>query len=291
MMRKLIPFKENLCSKYATKMISIKINNVCNCHCSFCVDRGGYKANTIDVDAISKEVISLTEYKTVIITGGEPFMNINEVQRLCEKIRSYKNRIVLNTNGSLLSAENVSRINPYIDELQISIHSPNQEENGKVFGKIIDFTTIRETLKEAQFKIVINSTFNRYVTDKEGFFKSMVNLCHYIGAKGLRLTELKKVDEQEFIEAKEFIKHPFISRPSDQLITEGCTSYFTLDGIDVSIKRLCQYAKGSKSKNFSCCFVSKEGLGNIDIDTDDTFKVIYSDGSVFNDWIFSPDSL
>lgn len=70
-MSKLIPFKDNLCSKYAEKMISIKINNRCNCHCSFCVDRGGFNAGNIDVEKIAENAIKFEEYKTVIVTGGE----------------------------------------------------------------------------------------------------------------------------------------------------------------------------------------------------------------------------
>ena len=70
---KLIPFKENLCSKFAEKMISIKINNRCNCACSFCVDRGGYNAGETNVEEIAKKAIEYDAYKTVIITGGGTF--------------------------------------------------------------------------------------------------------------------------------------------------------------------------------------------------------------------------
>lgn len=54
-MSKLIPYKENLCSKEATKMLSIKINDACNRSCSFCVDRGGRKTKDINVLKIANE--------------------------------------------------------------------------------------------------------------------------------------------------------------------------------------------------------------------------------------------
>ena len=41
-MEKIIPYSGNLCSRYAEKMISIKLTSECNAKCSFCVDRGGY---------------------------------------------------------------------------------------------------------------------------------------------------------------------------------------------------------------------------------------------------------
>lgn len=52
-MGRLIPYKDNLCSKYATKMLFIKINNVCNRHCEFCVDCGGWQGQFIDVEKIA----------------------------------------------------------------------------------------------------------------------------------------------------------------------------------------------------------------------------------------------
>jgi len=146
-MKKLIPFKENLCSKDATKMLSIKINNVCNRSCAFCVDRGGRDGSYIDVDKIAEESIALTDYATVIITGGEPFLNFSEVIELAKKLRPYKDRIVLNTNGTLLSKEKVEMLNGIIDELQVSIHHYDEDRHGKILGGKVSFENIKNSLE------------------------------------------------------------------------------------------------------------------------------------------------
>ena len=83
--------------------------------CSFCVDHGGYSAKNIDVIKIAKEAILKSDYKTVIITGGEPFLVFENVIELCKLLRPYKTRIVLNTNGSLISSEKVQALNGLID--------------------------------------------------------------------------------------------------------------------------------------------------------------------------------
>ena len=91
-MEKLIPYKNNLCSKYAEKMISIKLTSECNAKCSFCVDRGGYtpKDNcggrilVPDVDAIVESANKYKDYKTVIITGGEPLMRKEAIYCITE---------------------------------------------------------------------------------------------------------------------------------------------------------------------------------------------------------------
>lgn len=285
----LIPNKNNLCSREAEKMLSIKIDNICNMNCSFCVDRDGYNPPIIDIDLIAEKAISFSQYKTVIITGGEPFLVFDKVIKLLTKIRPYKDRIVLNTNGSLLTAKKVDRLNGLIDELQVSVHNPNIMKNAKVLGKYISFDNIKESCKGKKFLLSINSTFNNsYAPDEREFaINKMCNLCHYLGAKNLRLTELKKVDDSEFIPASEFISNEISKYDSDDLITKGCTSYIKRFGINVSVKRLCKYAKGKNAQAFSCCFIDLEGQRKIDVDTVDTFKVIYSNGQVTNDWIFN----
>lgn len=284
----LTPYKENLCSKYATKMLSIKINNGCNCNCSFCVDRGGFKPESINVVKIAESAIKQEEYKTVIITGGEPFLVFDKVIELCKILRPHKNRIVLNTNGSLLTTNKVAILNSLIDELQISIHSPNPVEEMEIFKKEITYYSLKQALREHKFLVSINSCFTRAISDKKHFVSDMIDLCNYLNADRLRLTELKKVDEDEFISAAEFFNadHHVLSFSSNELITKGCTSYFESKGIKVSVKRLCEFAKGAHSKNFSCCFIDTMGQKKIDVDTEDTFKVIYSNGMTTNDWIF-----
>ena len=154
-MSKLIPFTDNLCSRYAEKMISIKINNRCNCHCSFCVDRGGFNAGEINVDEIAKKTISFERYKTVIVTGGEPFMDFDSVVKLLTLIRPYKNRIVLNTNGTLLDGNKVSALNGLIDELQISVHHYNEDINASVFGRNVSFEKIKDALSNKDLSLLI----------------------------------------------------------------------------------------------------------------------------------------
>ena len=294
-MEKLIPFKENLCSKYATKMLSIKINNVCNRCCSFCVDRGGRQGEYINVKKIAQEAINKADYKTVIITGGEPFLNFNEVVELATLLRKHKDRIVLNTNGSLLSEEKVLKLNGLIDELQVSIHHYDEKRNGKILGGIVSFENMKKALAKKEFMFSINSTFNKEYTKEERpiAVDKMIDLAVYLNANRLRLTELKEVEKEEFIIADEFFEknHPFIGRSSNDLITKGCTYYYEKKGIMVSVKRLCNFAKGKDAPAFSCCFINTAGQKKIDVDTKDTFKVIYSDALVTDDWIFDSKKL
>lgn len=289
-MSKLIPYKENLCSKEATKMLSIKINDACNRSCSFCVDRGGRKTKEINVLKIANEAIDFIDYKTVIITGGEPFINFNEVVELATLLRPHKERIVLNTNGTLLTTEKVEKLNGIIDELQVSIHHFDEDKHGKILGGKVLFENIKNSLANKNFVFSVNSTFNNGYSESEMPFAvdEMINLTKWLNADRLRLTELKKVDDCDFITADKFFENdsPILSYNSKDLIQKGCTYYYSKNGIDISVKRLCKYAKGKNAPAFSCCFINTEGQNKIEVETKETFKVIYSDGLVTDDWIF-----
>lgn len=289
-MSKLIPYKDNLCSKEATKMLSIKINDICNRSCSFCVDRGGRKTKEINVLKTANEANGLVDYKTVIITGGEPFLNFNEVVELATLLRPHKERIVLNTNGTLLTAENVEKLNSIIDEMQVSIHHFDEVKHGKILGGKVSFENIKNSLENKNFIFSINSTFNNGYSESEMpiAVDKMIELAKWLNADRLRLTELKKVDDCDFIAAKIFFENDsqILSYNSNDLIQKGCTYSYSKNGIDISVKRLCEYAKGKNAHAFSCCFINTNGQKKIDVETKETFKVIYSDGLVTDDWIF-----
>ena len=150
-------------------------------------------------------------------------------------------------------------------------------------------------IKLYPISISIGSTFNKEYTKEERpiAVDKMIDLAVYLNANRLRLTELKKVEKEEFIIADEFFEknHPFIGRSSNDLITKGCTYYYEKKGIMVSVKRLCNFAKGKDAPAFSCCFINTAGQKKIDVDTKDTFKVIYSDALVTDDWIFDSKKL
>lgn len=290
---KLIPYKENLCSKYAEKMLSIKINSRCNRKCSFCVDWNGRNHKTIDIAKTASNAIALSEYKTVIITGGEPFLDFDKVIELATLLRPHKKRMVLNTNGTLLSTEKTKELNGIIDELQVSVHHFDEKRSSDVFkGALISFENIKNSLIDREFMFSINSCFNNEYIENERAIAvdKLIDLCVWFKADRLRLTELKKVDKADFISASEFFdkNSPVIGFNSNELITKGCTHYFTKKGIDISIKRLCDYAKGKEAIAFSCCFIDTDGQSKINVETKDTFKVVYGDGVVKNDWVFTP---
>lgn len=290
-MMKLIPSTDNICSKYAEKMLIIKINNHCNCSCPFCVDKGGFSAKETNISEIVKNAIELAEYQYVYITGGEPFLDFKLLIELLSKLRPHKRHIGINTNGTLITPARINALNGLINELQISIHHWLESVNKQILGKKQDLTIIKESLNHnCNFAVSINSTFNSFTPSRERliFIDKMTEVCKYIGANKLRITELKRVDSCDFVSARDFFEPSSyeVSRNSNELITQGCTVSFKRNDIDVYMKRLCAYAKDKNAPAFSCCFINEQGQKVIDVDTENTFRIIYSNGIVRKSWIY-----
>jgi len=99
-------------SKWGTvKIIPSLVINVadsCNMHCIYCPPNGENLCqgnNEYDIKA-AKTLIKLAkqnQFKTVRLTGGEPFLKPKRLQILLEECSNSFERLVLNTNGLLLN--------------------------------------------------------------------------------------------------------------------------------------------------------------------------------------------
>jgi len=110
--------------------------------------------------------------------------------------------------------------------------------------------------------------------EREKFIDKIVDLCHYMNVDSVSLNEIRYIGENhgypeyapnhikgyDVFEKLGVIEY----KTSEELITKGCVDDFKYREIDFRIKRLCGY----KLKP-----------------TEQTFKVIYSNGEKFDDWI------
>lgn len=270
----------NHCSNKKEKLLSVKINNICNGNCFFCIDKYGYNAKVIDIDALVEKVLAEKDYQVVSITGGEPFLNFDQVIQALERIRPHKKYIVLNTNGSLLSVDNVCKLNGLIDELRIALHHYKQDINSKIIKTKVNFDNIESSLRFKKFKATFNMVLTKLAKGEEDtFIDNIVDLCYKLHVDNVRMSELKFVDftsnyqndkeiyAKNHVKAYNYFKHTqkISYKTSEELITSGCIDIFNYKGIGFHLKRLCGYKLKSDIQ---------------------TCKVVYSDGRLEDDWIY-----
>ncbi|HEY0087786.1 MAG TPA: radical SAM protein, partial [Candidatus Lokiarchaeia archaeon] len=120
--------------------LHIKMNNSCFMDCNFCIE----KNNTCKVfhddfyykklDFIIKELIQNNIIKTISVTGGEPFLDIDRLCKILEIINKYKFELInINSNGYEIYKYQ-KEINKYkIDFINISRHHYNDVKNNEIF--------------------------------------------------------------------------------------------------------------------------------------------------------------
>lgn len=117
--------------------LHLKLTNVCNARCGFCVEQNSTCKTIPDhfLENVDKMLYELKKNKTfysVSITGGEPLL-FPKFRELCELLKKHQVPfITMNTNGQYLP-KYVDCIDGLIHFINISRHYIDDEENFAVF--------------------------------------------------------------------------------------------------------------------------------------------------------------
>lgn len=118
------------------KKIHIGTTNGCNMRCEHCyMSAGMTPLETIDLQKTIQLVSDLNKTYgelEVVVSGGEPLT----YKHLCDLLKAIKdNYVILFTNGSLISEQNIDIISECCDEVQISFEGVSREFYSKVRGE------------------------------------------------------------------------------------------------------------------------------------------------------------
>lgn len=94
----------------------------CNLACSYCCNK--LPEVRAGITPAKLEDLDFGKYKVVCISGGEPLLDIEAVQRVCEHSRQCL--VVLYTNGLLLDRATAHRISADgVDAVNVGLHNPH----------------------------------------------------------------------------------------------------------------------------------------------------------------------
>lgn len=143
------------------KNVHIGTTNGCNMRCKHCYMAAGSSAlQTIDLDKTVKIIKDLnTVYGSleVVVSGGEP-LAYNGIFKLLHQIKD--NHIILFTNGSLITEENIDIIAECCNEVQISFEGISKDYYGLIrdrdkYEKVLNALSL---LKQRNIRIVMAIT-------------------------------------------------------------------------------------------------------------------------------------
>src|SRR5262245_58936606 len=161
----------------------------CNLSCAYC-NEYDKTSEPVPVEEMARRIDRLAALGTLAITfsGGEPLLH-PELETLVERIRGHKIIATLITNGYLLTADRIKRLNRAgLDYLQISIDNVIPDDVSKKSLKVLD-QKLRLLAEFAEFDVTINSVLGSSIRQPEDAltiarrtqelgFKSTVGVIH-----------------------------------------------------------------------------------------------------------------
>ena len=155
----------------------------CNLSCAYCNEYDKI-SEPVPTREMLGRIDQLARLGTTAITfsGGEPLLH-PELEGIVERIRHHGIIATLITNGYLLTAERIKRLNRAgLDYLQISIDNVNPDEVSKKSLKVLD-QKLRLLSEHAEFDVTINSVLGSSIRQPEDAL-AITHRVRELGFKG-----------------------------------------------------------------------------------------------------------
>ena len=189
----------------------------CNLACAYCNEYDDY-SKPVPLDVMRRRLDHLAELGTTIITlsGGEPMLH-PEVDDIIAHIRKHGIMAGMITNGYLLTADRVRRLNQAgLEHMQISIDNVTPDDVSKKSLKVLD-KKLQLLSDHAEFHVNINSVVGggvRNPTDAlevgrravELGFTSTIGIIHDGGGQ---LQPLKPEEREIYLRMKRMAKRSY----------------------------------------------------------------------------------
>lgn len=218
------------------EQIDIQINEKCNARCAWCVQEATYKPKTVSdpafIASVEKHIEDFLALggRKVIITGGEPTLNMPRLEAVLDYLMSLPELelVVMYTNGSqLLKSKGDKTIAQSLLEhglqcVNHSVHSDDPEKNRAIFRvkSIPDPSVVASHLRD------IGLPFRCCATLQKGGIETVDDVVRYLdfakanGANDVYFRELFKIDREKAFDTKPIDYAEKISVPITPIIEE-----------------------------------------------------------------------
>lgn len=114
---------------YPGKSACVVFFNGCPWRCEYCHNKQTWAdVNMVDIDMIKQKINSCLPYiSAVVFSGGEPTMQPEPLQELCEYSKSMGLSVGIETNGYY--PENLIYIQKYMDKIFLDIKAPVSKDS------------------------------------------------------------------------------------------------------------------------------------------------------------------
>lgn len=271
--------------------VSLIITTRCNLSCKYCYYNKNSNVYNKNEGFLSTMSISnfFSQYAgkkldVISITGGEPFLH-PEINKIIDLIMPYTKSIVILTNGTLLTENEILWLKDRNIELHISIDSLSYDYNGKVRGQHPKLMSTLNVLQKYNYtNVVLTPTLSSKNMD------DAMEVIKYANANGFKasigLVDLEKSNELSLENLTDDNKHTlfqildYILNSKNSEFYKILAAYLINDKDKLKLNN-CFFA----ANNIVCdsdgiiypCFHRKQPLGSIE----EKFELIQENHSKF----------
>lgn len=136
--------------------LKIHVSNTCNLKCRYCYAQFGNYGNVdmiMDSEMLKKLItyikkfIKIYNLKYITFFGGEPFLAIDIIKKICEEFSGNDIRFLLQTNGTIMNSEILDLVKKFKITITVSLDGPEY---------INDFNRIDHNNRGTFYEIVKN---------------------------------------------------------------------------------------------------------------------------------------
>lgn len=192
------------------RYITFAITNRCNLRCKHCSVMAGDLPDALNLEGCKKVVEKILTLKPlqIVFTGGEPLLKKGIIQLLEYTRERFNGTIGIMTNGTLFTKENISKIIPLVDSIDISIDGIDEDtcaliRGQGVFSKVVNAVELiqEEGFKNFSLSMVLTRenqphTQEFYKLNQRLGTKPMLRAFSPIGRGGVNRSELE-IDRTE----------------------------------------------------------------------------------------------
>lgn len=204
--------------------LHLQLTRNCTLECEHCLrgDRERVNMSTEILDRIFKDV---KKVQFLLLTGGEPLLNIEALEHLVELLKSKQirvNKIILITNGTVLS----DRILKVLHELQNYSYLALKLSTD-IFHNLELEKKGMKSLRDNNLKIISKNkfyNFSEYGNDKDSYMPvAIINKGRAKTLTSARLAEINRIVKQKFIINTDYEEHHPLTSIDDNIVDGNIT--------------------------------------------------------------------
>jgi len=172
----------------------VVVNRKCNAQCEFCTFRGDVEE--VDIHKFKDTLEKIYKYyniSTLHLTGGEPTLDINKVEQICNTAKTVDKCIKtsVNTNGIHLNElDNIKNLN----NVALSRHGITDDENYEIF-KTNSVANTEQIKAFTKSKLHLSCNLIQGHVDSEEKIYQYLEMCSTLGVFDVGFVGLMNVNE------------------------------------------------------------------------------------------------